>query len=152
MGALRAFMVGRGIRPAGRDNARRVTSLKRRLGRCGGIDGAKAGGGFVVLTGCAPAGISAGPRSSTCPGIPGTADTPGDLAHYRGASMKTSLSRASLFAFVLATGLSGCFGGGNDSSSDCPIDVVNFSPASGKVGALVTITGAGEADDRVRPA
>ena len=56
--------------------------------------------------------------------------------------MKTSLSRASLFAFVLATGLSGCFGGGNDSSSDCPIDVVNFTPASGRVGDLVTITGA----------
>lgn len=56
--------------------------------------------------------------------------------------MKTSLSRASLFSFValILAGLAGC-PASNDSSSDCPISVVSFTPASGKVGDLVTVTG-----------
>jgi len=57
--------------------------------------------------------------------------------------MKKFLSRASAFSFlvVVVAGLSGCFGGNSDSSADCPINVINFSPVSGSVGTLVTVTG-----------
>jgi len=58
--------------------------------------------------------------------------------------MKKSPRRLLLSSFLLALGvlaLPGCPNGSSDTSSDCPIVVTSFAPASGKLGDTVTITG-----------
>jgi hypothetical protein len=67
--------------------------------------------------------------------------------------MKTIVSRlvpTSLLLAALAVSVHGC-GNSGGSSSDCPIVVTSFTPASGRVGDTVTITGSelGGADAKV---